>query len=103
MGRSARPRDSQRIYGPRRRPRGQPGRPGSGDRPGTRASARRAGRAMSGRGAKRSRLSVRYFDDRILLTDTHPWAYFTVPPISYEFLAGQPREAPAADLTVAMA
>ncbi len=58
---------------------------------------------MSGRGAKRSRLSVRYFDDRILLTETHAWAYFRVPTISYEFMTGQQREALATNLTVALA
>src|SRR5260370_26270461 len=103
MGRSPQPRDSQRIHGTGRRPRGQPGRPGSGNGPGTRAGARQAGRAMSGRGAKRSRLSVRYFDDRILLTETHAWAYFRVPTISYEFMTGQQREALATNLTVALA
>src|SRR5258708_12442351 len=58
---------------------------------------------MSGRGAKRSRLSVRYFDDRILLTETHAWAYFRVPTISYEFMTGQQRESLATNLTVALA
>ncbi len=58
---------------------------------------------MSASGAKRSRLSVRYFDDRILLTETHAWAYFRVPTISYEFLTGQQREALATNLTVALA
>src|SRR5215475_12612228 len=58
---------------------------------------------MSARTAKRSRLSVRYFDDRILLTETHAWAYFRVPTISYEFLTGQQREALATNLTIALA
>src|SRR5690348_17135164 len=58
---------------------------------------------MSARTAKRSRLSVRYFDDRILLTETHAWAYFRVPTISYEFMTGQQREALATNLTVALA
>ncbi len=58
---------------------------------------------MSASGAKRSRLSVRYFDDRILLTETHAWAYFRVPTISYEFMTGQQREALATNLTVALA
>src|SRR6266481_5848053 len=98
MGRSPQPRDSQRIHGT-----GRPGRPRSGNGPGTRAGARRAGRVMSGRGAKRSRLSVRYFDDRILLTETHAWAYFRVPTISYEFMTGQQRESLATNLTVALA
>ncbi len=58
---------------------------------------------MSGRNARRSRLSVRYFDDRVLLTETHAWAYFRVPTISYEFMTGQQREALATNLTVALA
>src|SRR5258708_34814688 len=58
---------------------------------------------MSGRGAKRSRLSVRSSDDRILLTETHAWAYFRVPTISYEFMTGQQRESLATNLTVALA
>jgi len=58
---------------------------------------------MSGPRAKRNRLSVRYFDDRILLTETHAWAYFRVPTISYEFLTGQQRETLATNLTVALA
>jgi hypothetical protein len=55
------------------------------------------------RSTTRNRLSVRYFDDRILLTETHAWAYFRVPTISYEFLTGIQREALATNLTVAMA
>ncbi|HET9898196.1 MAG TPA: ATP-binding protein [Streptosporangiaceae bacterium] len=51
----------------------------------------------------RSRLSVRYFDDRILLTETHAWAYFRVPTISYEFMTAQQRETLATNLTVALA
>src|SRR6185437_5920463 len=51
----------------------------------------------------RNRLSVRYFDDRILLTETHAWAYFRVPTISYEFMTGQQRESLATNLTVALA
>ncbi len=58
---------------------------------------------MNTRSAKRNRLSVRYFDDRILLTETHAWAYFRVPTISYEFMTGQQREALATNLTVALA
>jgi hypothetical protein len=53
--------------------------------------------------AKRHNLSVRYFDDRILLTETHAWAYFRVPTISYEFMTGQQRETLATNLTVALA
>jgi hypothetical protein len=51
----------------------------------------------------RNRLSVRYFDDRILLTESHAWAYFRVPTISYEFMTGQQRESLATNLTVALA
>ena len=58
---------------------------------------------MTARAARKSRLSIRYFDDRILLTETHAWAYFRVPTISYEFLTGQQREALATNPTVAMA
>jgi hypothetical protein len=58
---------------------------------------------VSGRISRRSRLSVRYFDDRVLLTETHAWAYFRVPTISYEFMTGQQREALAINLTVALA
>jgi AAA domain-containing protein len=58
---------------------------------------------MSARMARRNRLSVRYFDDRILLTETHAWAYFRVPTISYEFMTGQQREALATNLTIALA
>jgi hypothetical protein len=58
---------------------------------------------MSPASPRRSRLSVRYFDDRVLLTETHAWAYFRIPTISYEFMTGQQREALAINLTVAMA
>ncbi len=51
----------------------------------------------------RNRLSVRYFDDRILLTETHAWAYFRLPTISYEFMTGPQRETLAMNLTVALA
>ena len=34
---------------------------------------------MSGRTRGRSRLSLRYFDDRILLTESHAWAYYRLP------------------------
>ena len=36
---------------------------------------------MSARSKGRNRLTVRYFDDRVLLTDTHAWAY-QVPSVS---------------------
>jgi hypothetical protein len=58
---------------------------------------------VSARTAGRSRLTVRYFDDRILLTDTHAWAYYRVPTVSYEFTTPTEREALAASLTVALA
>ncbi len=58
---------------------------------------------MTARTTGRSRLSVRYFDDRILLTDTHAWAYYRVPTVSYEFTTPMEREALAASVTVAMA
>jgi hypothetical protein len=51
----------------------------------------------------RSRLAVRYFDDRILLTDTHAWAYYRVPTVSYEFTTAVERESLAAGVTVALA
>ena len=35
--------------------------------------------SMSARTGGRSRLSLRYFDDRILLTETHAWAYYRLP------------------------
>jgi RecA/RadA recombinase len=58
---------------------------------------------VSTRTAGRSRLPVRYFDDRVLLTDTHAWAYFRVPTVSYEFTTPAERETLAASVTVALA
>jgi hypothetical protein len=58
---------------------------------------------VTARTAGRSRLAVRYFDDRILLTDAHAWAYYRVPTVSYEFTTPAEREALAASLTVALA
>jgi hypothetical protein len=58
---------------------------------------------MSGAKAGRSRLSVRYFDDRILLSETHAWAYYRLPTVSYEFTTPQEREALAINITVALA
>ena len=58
---------------------------------------------MSSRTAKRSRIAVRYFDDRILLTETHAWAYYRVPTVSYEFTTAADREALATNITVALA
>ncbi|MFO7251172.1 MAG: ATP-binding protein [Actinomycetes bacterium] len=51
----------------------------------------------------RSRLAVRYFDDRILLTDTAAWAYFRLPTVSYEFITAEEREALANNITIALA
>ena len=58
---------------------------------------------MSGRTRGRSRLSVRYFDDRILLTETHAWAYYRMPTHAYEFTTPLEREALAINNTVALA
>ena len=52
---------------------------------------------------RRTRLAIRYFDDRIVLTESHAWAYFRVPTVSYEFLTDAQREALATNLTVALA
>ena len=51
----------------------------------------------------RTRLNIRYFDDRILLTDTHAWAYYRIPSVSYEFTTAEEREALATNITVALA
>jgi RecA/RadA recombinase len=51
----------------------------------------------------RTRLPVRYFDDRILLTETHAWAYYRIPSVSYEFTTPEEREALATNITVALA
>ena len=48
---------------------------------------------MSRSSRARSRLAVRYFDDRVLLTDTAAWAYFRLPTVSYEFITPEEREA----------
>ena len=58
---------------------------------------------MSGRTRGRSRLSVRYFDDRILLTESHAWAYYRLPTHAYEFTTPLEREAIAINITVALA
>ncbi|KUP96633.1 ATP-binding protein [Thermobifida cellulosilytica] len=50
-----------------------------------------------------SRLAVRYFDDRVLLSDTEAWAYFRLPTISYEFSTPEEREALATNITIALA
>ena len=46
---------------------------------------------------------MRYFDDRILLTETHAWAYYRLPTQPYEFTTPQDREALATNITVALA
>ena len=51
----------------------------------------------------KTRLGIRYFDDRILLTDTHAWAYYRIPSVSYEFTTPEEREALATNITVALA
>src|SRR5256714_1527307 len=48
-------------------------------------------------------MAIRYFDDRVLLTDTHAWAYYRVPSVSYEFTTAEEREALATNITVALA
>ncbi|MFC7326782.1 ATP-binding protein [Marinactinospora rubrisoli] len=50
-----------------------------------------------------TRLAVRYFDDRILLSDTEAWAYFRLPTVSYEFATPEEREALATNITIALA
>ncbi|MET8047545.1 ATP-binding protein [Streptosporangium amethystogenes] len=58
---------------------------------------------MSRASRARSRLAVRYFDDRILLTDSSVWAYFRLPTVSYEFITPEEREALATNITIALA
>ncbi|WP_433366969.1 ATP-binding protein [Streptosporangium sp. CA-115845] len=58
---------------------------------------------MSRASRARSRLAVRYFDDRILLTDSSVWAYFRLPTVSYEFITPEEREALATNVTIALA
>ncbi|SDQ46338.1 ATP-binding protein [Thermostaphylospora chromogena] len=58
---------------------------------------------MSRSSRARSRLAVRYFDDRVLLTDTAAWAYFRLPTVSYEFITPEEREALATNITIALA
>src|SRR5215813_9052144 len=73
------------------------------DRRARRQPATAEGGEVSGRTRGRSRLSVRYFDDRILLTESHAWAYYRLPTVSYEFTTPQEREALATNITVALA
>jgi len=58
---------------------------------------------VSARTTGRTRLSVRYFDDRIVLTEAHAWAYYRLPTVSYEFTTPVEREALATNITVALA
>ncbi|WP_113699662.1 ATP-binding protein [Nonomuraea lactucae] len=58
---------------------------------------------MSRASRAHQRLAVRYFDDRILLTDTSAWAYFRLPTVSYEFVTPEEREALATNITIALA
>src|SRR5690349_14653335 len=48
-------------------------------------------------------MSVRYFDDSILLSETHAWAYYRLPTHAYEFTTPAEREALAINITVALA
>jgi hypothetical protein len=58
---------------------------------------------VSARTKGRARLGIRYFDDRILLSETHAWAYYRIPSVSYEFTTPEEREALATNITVALA
>src|SRR5215467_6807681 len=58
---------------------------------------------MSTRTRRRSRMSIRYLDNSILLTETHAWAYYRLPTRAYEFVTPADREALAINITVALA
>jgi len=58
---------------------------------------------VSTRSKGRARLGIRYFDDRILLAESHAWAYYRVPSVSYEFTTPEERETLATNITVALA
>ncbi|WP_017614902.1 ATP-binding protein [Nocardiopsis salina] len=60
---------------------------------------------MTGTRGTRSatRLAVRYFDDRVLLSDAEAWAYFRLPTVSYEFTTPEERQALATNVTIALA
>ncbi|GAA1463487.1 ATP-binding protein (plasmid) [Nocardiopsis exhalans] len=53
--------------------------------------------------ATSGRLSVTYFDDRVLFNDTEAWAYFRLPTVSYEFTTGEDRQVLATNITIALA
>src|SRR5262249_14737437 len=61
------------------------------------------GGAMNARTRRRSRMSIRYFDDSILLTETHAYAYYRLPTHAYEFPTPAAGEALAINSTVALA
>ncbi|WP_433698422.1 ATP-binding protein [Nocardiopsis sp. CA-288880] len=50
-----------------------------------------------------TRLTVRYFDDRVLFSDSEAWAYFRLPTVSYEFTTPEERQALATNITIALA
>ncbi|MGH3322440.1 MAG: ATP-binding protein [Streptosporangiaceae bacterium] len=50
-----------------------------------------------------SRLAVRYFDGRVLLTEATAWAYYRLPTVPYEFTTDEEREALLAGVTLALA
>ncbi len=50
-----------------------------------------------------TRLAVRYFDDRVLFSDSEAWAYFRLPTVSYEFTTPEERQALATNVTIALA
>ena len=66
-------------------------------------TTRTSGSSPSRTSRGRARLAIRYFDDRVLLTDTHAWAYYRIPSVSYEFTTPEEREALATNITVALA
>jgi hypothetical protein len=50
-----------------------------------------------------TRLSMRYLDDDILLSDTHAWTYVHIPLAAYEFKSAEYREDLAVRMSVALA
>jgi AAA-like domain len=50
-------------------------------------------KAVLGTGAKQERLSVRYLDDDLLLSETHAWTWLKLPSVPYEFLQADARRA----------